>query len=623
MLGKGLRCKLCLMFGGIILLSGLQMASAAAASGTNILSAVPAEAWVAIEIKDLSKTSKAIDDYATKLGVEPPAIQRQISRKLGISGQLEADKPMVLVVMNKQMYGAQPVAVIVSVKEYDNFATNLKAKATETPGLMKGENEEIGQVYFTKKGPYVVMGPTEAIVNAVVSSKKGYAAAMDAEALKLQGNSDVYLRGNLQALGQVAKPMLMGIGAMMQMSGMGMGMEGMGGEGTATQEGQNPQMQAQMQAMGTMITAVVGLIDELNALDVGLKFNPEMIQVSKILSFKPGMEIANVLALQKETSQSLLKGLPGTGFAVAAGWQWQPKVTKFGESMMQINPGFTDPADIEKYRKLQKESWEIANGSSFKIDTRPIVAGEPMVVLYSVIETKNSKKYLDIMRESLELQKKIKVQPKPGQTVQFDYKYEPGIATVDSVVVDQYTMNLGKFLNVPGMSGTDLDQIKGVFTALLGDPTGNVKIKVAAVNDKLVAIAMGAGPEEMKQFINVAKSGTAPISTNEQVIQTTKLLPRERFLEGYMDLGKIINGVMAVAMKVKSMGLDGANVPESLPAIQTPLVGFTGTIEGSAFKTDAVIPFEVIKQIANLQNMAPATKPATGPAGMNSPLTPQ
>jgi len=623
MLGdQGMNRKLRVMIGGLVLFLGVSMVSAAPATD-NILSAVPADAWVAIEIKDLSKTSKALDDYAVKLGVEQPAMQRRISRMLGIGGQIEANKPLVVVVMNKQTYGSQPVAVIMSVKEYDNFAAGFKAKATETPGLMKGENEEIGQVYFTKKGPYVVMGPTEAIVNAVASSKQGVAAAMEAGSLKVQADSDVYVRANLQALGQFVKPLLMGIGAMMQMGAMG-GMGGLGGEGgdATTQEGGNLQTQAQMQALGAIINAAVGFIDELGALDVGLKLNPDVILASTMLGFRSGQEMANVLALQKMTSKSLLTGLPGSGFTMAAGWQWQPRMTKFGEALLQANPGFTDPADIEKYKAIQKESAEMVTGTAVKLDTRASVTpGEPMIAFYAVMETKDAKKYLALSRQSMELQSKMKIQVKPGQEAKLQFKYEPDVMKVENISVNRYTVDIGKLLNMSGVGGEEMQQVKTFLTMILGDASDAVKVYDAAVTDKVAIMAFGAGPKEFENFVKVAKSGAAPLSVDPKLIQAGKLLAKERFMEGYLDVGKLISAVMAVVMGSEAGA--GQEKPQTLPAIQTPLVGFTGVVEGPAIRVDAAVPLEVLVQASSLKSMVPTSMPAGGAEPKNPEISPK
>ena len=133
-----------------VIVSGTGVLGAETSVTGQMLSVVPSDAWGVIVIKDLSKMSSLIDGYATRLGVEKPDILKKVVRKLGVGTMVDMSKPMVIVVMNKQLYGDQPVAAILSVKEYDNFAAAFGGKATDVPGLMKGENEELGECYFTR-----------------------------------------------------------------------------------------------------------------------------------------------------------------------------------------------------------------------------------------------------------------------------------------------------------------------------------------------------------------------------------------------------------------------------------------------------------------------------------------
>jgi hypothetical protein len=383
----GRKTKLKVMMGAMIVLMGVHYAfaqttttAATSAATGNILSAVPSDAWVAIVFNDMDKSGKMIDAYAAKLGTQSPNVQKKIGRMMGASGQVDMSKPLVLVVMRKDLYGDQPIALVASVKEFEKFAADLKGQTTETPGLMKGQNEELGEVYFGKKGSFVVLGPTEAIVKAVVESKEGFETSMDASSRKLMSGSDIFARVNVQSLGQFIQPALMGFGAMMQMSAMG-GMDGMGGEeGTDTQKSEKNKVQMQaMQAAGAVINALVGFINETNSLDLGIKLAPETVQLGFALNFKPGQEMASMLAAQKQTDKPLIKGVAGDGFALAAGWQWEPKITKIQEAILQINPGFTNPADAETYKSINRNLTLMNLGQSIKLAIRSAKPGEPMV----------------------------------------------------------------------------------------------------------------------------------------------------------------------------------------------------------------------------------------------------
>ncbi len=603
----------------ILMSSGLTFGEAApTVAGGNVFSVVPAEAWGAIVINDLAKASVLLDDYATKMGMEAPGVLRRLSRMLGVSGQLDPGKPLVLVVLNKETYGNQPVAVILSIKDYEGFAAGFNAKATETPGMMKGENEELGQVYFTKKGPYLVMGPTEAIVNAVANSKQGLSTGMEAGSQKLMGVSDLYIRINFQAVSQFLKPLLMGIGAMMQMGGMA-GMAGLGTEGTTTQEA-NPQaqaQQAQMQAVGTLINGFVELLDEMGSVDLGFKMQKERVGMSILLNFKGGQELGNLMVAQKQTDKSLLKGLPDKEFSLAFGWHWQPKVTKFHEALTQVTPPLTNPADVEKFKTLSRQSIDLVTGQAIKLSMKPAKKGESPVTVQVVIETKNAKQYLDVLKQTMELQSKVKVAVK-GQEIQAQYKYEPGVTKVGDISVDQFSLDASKAFNIPGLSsGGDAEQAKGLFGTLVGDSSGLLKFKVAAVTDKLVILEFGADQAGLEQFIATVKSGESPLSRDTKLMAASKLLPKDRFMEGYLDAGTLITSLMGMTLGLGEDGEKGkkAETATSVPAVETPLVAFVGSLQGPTMRIDMNVPFEVMLQVASLRYMVPTSMPSAGPLG--------
>ncbi|NLE28161.1 MAG: hypothetical protein GX629_00660 [Phycisphaerae bacterium] len=576
-------------------------------TGGTILSAVPADAWVGTVFNDLNKSGRMIDSYAVRLGMQAPGVQKKIGRMIGVSGQVEMSKPMALVVMRKDLYGDEPVAMIVSVKEYEKLAADLKGQTTETPGVMKGSSEELGDVYFGKKGVFVVLGPTEAIVKAVVESKEGIDASMDASSRKLLEKSDIFAHVNIQSIGQFVQPMLMGFGAMMQMGAMG-GMDGMSGDDDPADQKNKAQMQA-MQAAGAMINALVGFINETDSLDVGVKLDLDLIQTGFSLNFKSGQEMAGLLASQKQTDKPLIKGVAGDGFAFAAGWQWEPKITKLQEAFLQINPGFTDPADAEKYKKLSRELALMNLGQSIKLAIKSAKPGEPMFELQQVTTTKDAKKFIDLTRQMFEMQSKMGV-AQSKENVKF--QYETGVMKAGDVSVDRVTVDLNSVMNMPGMSDPNMAQVKAMLATLLGSTDGLVRVMIAPANEKLVVTMFGGDEKSMGTLIKSAKEGTTPLAKNAKVVQTAKMLPKNRLMEMYFDFGKLASGAMAMMMAGDDDEAEGDEPAAStFPAIETPLVGAVGSVEGSSLKLDMVVPFEVISNLSHFRYMLP-TMPDMG-----------
>jgi len=605
---------------GLLIVAGLVgLTVPALGQGTvrnvEILSMVPADSWGVALINDLSKAGVMLDQYMTKLGAEPVGLSRMISQRLGTGAQVDMGKPIVVVVLSKDLYGDQPVAVVLSVKDYEAFSTGFTAKPSETtPTIMKGSNEEVGEVFFTRKGQYVVMGPTEAIVKAVAGSKQSFLAGMEPDSCKTAKESDVFIRLNFQSLGQFIKPMLQMFGAMAQMNAMGaMGGTGEKGAGAGqTPEETQAQMQASMQSTTAMLNAVIGLIDELNGLDLAMKLEKEQVLVSSTLSFKGGQEMANLLAAQKMTNKSLLKGLPGGGFGMAIGWQWTPKKTKLQEAFMQAPP-FSDPADAEKYRAVAWEMSDLTTGSAAKVDLRTPEAGQSPVAVQVILDTKNSKKYLEALRRSIELQSKVKVPTPDGKTTQVQFKYEPGVEKVDDLSLDRMTVDLSKVLGMPGMGGGagSAEKAKGLIGMLTGGSGELVTLKAGAINDKAVLFDFGSDAAGLSRFVKLAKSGTAPLSVDTRIVRMASSLPRDRFFEGYIDLGKIMGSMSGMEAMIE--GTEGEKkATTTKPAADPGLIGMAGSVQDAGVKMDLVIPLDVIGRLSALKGMVPMMVPGMG-----------
>ncbi len=563
-----------------------------------VMSAVPADAWGAIVIKNLSVFSKTIDDYAAKLSVEPPNLQKRLVRKLGMGKLVDMSSPMAIIIMNKQLYGDQPVATVLLVKQYEQFAASLNGQVTETPGIMKGKSDSLGECYFAKKGSFVIIGPTEMIVNAVVSSKQSLADVIDSDAQKLSDSSQFFVHVNLPALVTVVKPFLMMFSAMGMMGGMNpMMQQGQGGN-QAQPGGIDAQQMQQMQALGSMVNAVVGLLDELNNLDIGVSLKPDMIRVGGLLGFKPGQEMANLLKLQKPTNKPLIDGIPGGDFAMAGGLKWEGKVTKFQEAMIRANSILIkDPEKVQKYLALAKKSAETVKSTAFRVSLEKPSKDAPAVFVQIVQKTKDAKQYLDTLSQLYGIMGEMTV---PGKKQQLSYKYKKNVEMVSGLPVDELVIDMSSIFNAIGKADPKAEEAKKAVSLILGSSV--FKVKFVPVDAKMVVMQMGGNDEALKKFIVAAKSSADAIESSPKVVQIANLLPKKRIGEFYLDVGSFVSGVMNIVMKFESEGkkADTDETPK-IPPITTALIGKTITVSGSSFKCDAIVPFSVIEQVVGLK----------------------
>jgi hypothetical protein len=572
--------------------------SPANGGATGILSAVPAEAWGAILIKDMTATSSLVDTYGKTLGLGSVSIEKWLTRTLGVGGQLDMSNPIALVIMSKDRYGDEPIALVVTVKDYEKFAAELKGETTETAGVMKGKGES-ESVYFGKRGSYLVIAPTETLVKAIIGSKQSFISTLGVSSKKMIESSDVFARVNVTSLNQFLKPTLMGIGAMMQMGAMG-GMGGMGGMGEG-EDGADTKAMAQMQAMqsaGAVINAFVGFLDETEGFNIGLKLEPKNIRASFMFDFKAGQEMSKILAAQKMTDQPLIKGVAGDNFVLALGYQWDfSRIPPFQQAMLQINPGFTDPADFDKYKAVNTELAKMGTGVALKINLLKAQKGKPLFELQQVASATDAKKFVELTRQMFELQAKAK-----AGTGKPEFKIQKGALTVEGVSVDQVTVDLNSLFAMPGIQPDQTKEVKNIIGALLGGESKTVTLFVAPVTDKQAVMYLGGDEAGLGKLIKSVKAGETPLAKNGKVAEAAKQLPKNRVMEGYLDVGKLASGLMTIAM----MSGEGKEMPATFPVIETPLVGTAVVVEGNSMKMDVVMPLDVVTKLMGLRYMVPS-----------------
>ncbi len=585
--------------GYVAFLMAVTSVSVPAAAAVDPLGLVPATAWGAVVINDISKLSKAVDGYAALLGKPPVNIEAEWLKKLGMGSGVVTTKPAVVVIMDANLYGAQPIAVLLPVKDFQASAKMIKAKATETPGIMQGENAEFGTAFIAKKGSYMIIAPTEDIVKSVMLSKESLSGSLSKGARAMIGSSDAFVHVNLQVLANVAKPYLMMasmMGGMGGMAGMAPGAGGPSGDKGAA----DMQMQA-MQNLSKMAMVAADLLDQLTSFDLGLNLKSDTIKSTCLLGYRPGSELASLAEMQKPTGQPLLKGLPDSNSCLSFGFRWQPKLIKLYTAMIEMTPPGLTAADAQKYVKLAKENATMMTGAAASLSLQAPGPGTGMLRMRYVSETTDAKKCAANVRALLELQSKAGITGPDGKKISMDAKYEAGVATIAGVSVDRYTMDMSSILNMPGMSGGQSAGVLAGLTMMLGATDGKISTRIAQVSDKVIVTGFGLDDKAFAELIKSAKAGLAPLNSKPKYVKAGAMLSKNRIAEGYLDIGAAITGMMGGMMPPVGAAQSGAT--PAMLKIDIPLIAFGESLDAGAAKVEMVIPLEVIKQIAPMAEM--------------------
>jgi hypothetical protein len=196
----------------------------------------------------------------------------------------------------------------------------------------------------------------------------------------------------------------------------------------------------------------------------------------------------------------------------------------------------------------------------------------------------------------------LQAKAKAGAKGSPEFKVQAGAVTVDGVSVDQITLDLNSIFSMPGLQPDQTKELKTILSTLLGGADKNITFMMAPVTEKQAVIYFGGDQAGLGKLIKAVKAGETPLAKNAKVAEVAKLLPKQRVMEGYVDLGKLASGFMMVAM---TAGGEGKETPTTFPVIETPLIGSAVVVEGSAVKMDVVVPLDVVSKLMSLRYMVP------------------
>ncbi len=597
---------------GLVLIVGSAIAE-------NELSLIPADSWVFIKFRNFSEFSERVDGYAKMIGEEAPDLLDTLIKKLGVGTTIDVSKPMVLVVMSNQLYGEQPVAFILNVKEYDNFAAALDAKAADIPGMMEGSSEQMGECYFVRRGNVVILSPNQGVVNAISASTSPITEVLTKDSKKLSKESDVYIYVNLQTLVPVIKPFLMMISAMGMMNQMG-GMQADNQQGAQQPGGISPQQMQVMQQLGAMMNAFVLLLDELKDFDVAVNFGKENIRLRSSIRFKEGGEFAKIVGMQKLTEKPLIKGLPKGEFAFVGGGKWETsQMSKFQEALLQASVlplQTSNPQLSQKYLSAAKEISTLMVGNAYKLVVGGGDTGKSLILLQMALQTKDSAKYLKLLKVQYEVQNEI-AKILGQQSVKYIYKENTGVVNgcqLNTLVIDITEAINKATTNQSQPVPIQPAQLQEFLAKILGQGD-KIVVKLVKVDDKNIAVQIGGDESQLKELVSVVKRGIYPINEDEKVVKIAKLLPAKRVAECYFDFWNLAHGIVKILtefreMEKESLGVEGAEEKEDededeskeqrVSELETELAGFVVITAPQALKVEGVFPVSIIKSLSRV-----------------------
>ena len=310
------------------------------------------------------------------------------------------------------------------------------------------------------------------------------------------------------------------------------------------------------------------MVNGMSSLMLGLSLDKSGLGLRFAMTGKPGSEMAKQLKL-KNTSDSLLKGLPDGEYVFAFGQTADPEQTRTALKD-QLDTWFdlgaeTDKVDAEKLGQLKaliEEAAPMITGLRGSIEVLP--AGPDGLFGVAIIaDTSDSKKALELKGKLIELGREI-LADAAGKTENDELRqfhdalaYEKDAEEIAGVQVQHLKLDLAKVEDIDEEDREDILRVIG---------KEGVLVRLAPVGPRKVVAGFGGGTEWMAALIEQAKKSEAPLDSDPGIMKTASGVPKERASVAYLAVDRIL----AAANRVAN-ALEEEPLPVQMPSIDAPL----------------------------------------------------
>lgn len=598
-------CMLTVLLTTSIYAQNNELSAKAVAADKALLELVPAKAWGFVVIRNIESISEKTGAWAEKLGIEDPQIKMQLQTATGFTQGLDLVGSAAIVVLDQDAYPGGMV-VIAPIDDYDAMVEHLSPEK-QPSGLTKLQLPREEPAYALRKGKYLILAPTEAPFREFTGTMVTASSQLDEARLQAMGTSDVFAHVNLPTLAQRASGML-------QMFGM-MAMGGMGGGG-----GMGPQSDMIMQ----QIQFLVDVLNQLQALDLAISFDQDGLDLTAMLSFQNGSEMARLMNLQTPTAAPLLTGLQtDQPYMLVMGGQWNND-EQFAAKMAAMAP-MASQEDTQKLRELAMEKARLEKGMALSVNGAS--KGNPGVFeLAGVIVTEDAKAYLANAQSSVELMKNMQIaipqQNGAGgqgqqQATPMDmsnmYSYQAKAEVIEGLDVDHMIFDLSSMMS--NMGAMMPPEANAMLAMILGPEGLRIKVRLAAVDDTHVVMGYGMTADRFAEHIKAARSKTQLATTYGSVDKVASRMPKKRNGVMYLSAEGIVKTVQAAQQRM-DMPLDHPELAQT-KGLDMPLgISYAGM--ENTLRMDVHVPGELVLAGKELyETLAPAMMGAAmGPQPM-------
>ncbi len=338
---------------------------------------------------------------------------------------------------------------------------------------------------------------------------------------------------------------------------------------------------------------------EVSAGALGVKLEGDgSFRLNEWVWVEPKGTIAPILRSIQPHDGDLLAALPKTPYVMAVGGivpkgAMEPMLAFSGKTMKSLPQLYgLSPEQVDKMLELSEEFFPDVRGMSFILGV-----GQEGTPLYSemlaAMHVRDAAKYLaDYRKFWVELEKAI-----GDAEDSFLHGIKLEDIEVDGAGVLKITMP------IPGLKNLNLpnkDEVESLMEKFYGP--GGITLYLAATDKETVIIAY-TETTLLSKVLQMKTGETKSISQDEDLVHTSKKLPRGAHLVGYWNP----NGTITFGSRMMRLaggeenGFQFGPLPDALPA------GFAMKVTPSVIQFNTVVPGETIKAVGSMfEKLSPA-----------------
>ncbi len=528
-----------------------------------ILSAIPAEAWLVVTARNLKGIDAKIITLLGQLDLPFPfSAVEQLQFRLGLGDGLDTGGDLALIMMPPQessgpIRWGSGLAMLLPARNRNALLAPLNPVPAEeglVKVVMRGRDTYVGV-----KGSFAVLGPDAGVVRAIIKAGTGVGERWTAHQLARYGDNDLSVWVNAEAISSSQR--FERFAEVM------------------TRRGLNQQM-----------------LKSVRSLQLSLRLSP------KGLFLEQFVRGAGTAAAFSETDSSLLTGLPADGFLAAWGLRMGSDGTVRGlTKLLGTALQSSSLLDQDAARELVAAYADVAGGVEIvSVSVNALPPGpDGLASTTKIVRTgSDARAWLTKVAGLVQRIKGTSFRDARINAILERVEYTAGAEKIGETPVDQLRIDLSDVERV------DDERLK----AVVGRE--GILVRLAAVDDTHVVIHLGGG---LKQFETVAKgvkSGQPGLAADAGIKKSSESLRRQRFAEGYLAADRFLGLARNIA---DAWGQQAP--PVSMADLNAPVGVVLRDVGDGAIEGNVLIPIELLVAVKAAILEAAARSIGGPPAG--------